>query len=133
MDDAGAVLDVGLSVLDRQILDRDGAMAGKVDDLELAFPQEGSGPPYVTAILSGPGALGRRLGGRLGAWLESVHSRLHPLEQPGPARVPFSVVKRVNDHVELVVSHETLDSNRLERWVREFIIGRIPGAHRAVE
>jgi hypothetical protein len=133
MKDAGAVLDVGLSVLDRQIIDKDGLMAGKVDDLELVFPEEGNGPPYVSAILSGPGALGRRLGGRLGAWLESVHSRLHPVEQPGPARVPFTVVKQVNNHIELVVSRESLDSNRLERWVREFIVGRIPGAHHAAE
>jgi hypothetical protein len=133
MTDGGAVIDVGLDMLDRQILDKDGLMAGKVDDLELVFPEEGDGPPYVTAILSGPGALGRRVGGGLGSWLESVHVRLHPEEQPGPARVPFSIVKRVNNHVELSVSRETLESNRLERWVRDSFIGRIPGAHHAAE
>ena len=131
--DAGRVLDVGLRVLDRQILDKDGLMAGKVDDLELRFPEEGSGSPYVVAILSGPGALARRLGGRLGAWVESVHMRLHVAESPGPARIPFSVVKRINNHVELTVERELLESNLLEEWVAEHTVGRIPGADRATE
>jgi sporulation protein YlmC with PRC-barrel domain len=131
--DAAKVMHAGLELLDRQILDKDGLMAGKVDDLELVFPEEGKGAPYVVSILSGPGALGRRIGGRLGSWLESVHIRLHPEEQPGPARVPFAVVKRVNNHVELTVSRETLDSNRLERWVRDNIIRPIPGAEHAAE
>jgi hypothetical protein len=129
----GNVMHAGLEVLDRQILDKDGLMAGKVDDLELVFPEGGNGAPYVVAILSGPGALGRRIGGRLGSWLESVHIRLHPEEQPGPASVPFSIVKRVNSHVELTVSRERLDSNRLERWVRDNIIRPIPGAEHAAE
>ena len=133
MTDGGRIVDVGVSLLDRQILDKDGRMAGKVDDLELAFPHGGDGPPYVVAILSGPGALARRIGGRLGAWLESVHMRLHPKERPGPARLPFSTVKRMTNHVELTVERDTLDSDRMERWVRDHIIGKIPGANRATE
>jgi sporulation protein YlmC with PRC-barrel domain len=121
------VIDAGLNLLDRQIIDKDGMMAGNVDDLELTFPSDG-GPPVVTGILAGPGALARRLGRRSGAWLESVHSRLHPAEQPGPARIAFGVVKRVADHVEVVVSRSELDVSRFEQWVREKIIAKIPGA-----
>ncbi|MFY9586655.1 MAG: hypothetical protein WAT66_04275 [Actinomycetota bacterium] len=122
------MVDAGLMLLDRQIVDKDGLMAGNVDDLELTFPDEGTGPPMVTAIHAGPGALARRIGGRLGAWIESVHARLHPSEKPGPARIPFGVVKRFDNHVELTVSIEDLEVGRLERWVRERIIDRIPGA-----
>ena len=53
-----------LDLLDRQIVDDESMMAGKVDDLE--FEQSNEGYLYVTAILSGLGALGPRLGGRLG-------------------------------------------------------------------
>ena len=71
-------IDAALNLLDRQIVDKDGRMAGTVDDLELT--EEPNGAPYVTAILAGPGALSRQLGGRVGRWLESVHERLHPAE-----------------------------------------------------
>jgi hypothetical protein len=60
---SGRVLEAGLHLLDRQLVDADGRLAGKVDDLELEFP-EGGGPPVVTAILAGPGALSRRSGSR---------------------------------------------------------------------
>lgn len=125
---SGRLVDAGLMLLDRQIVDKDGKMAGNVDDLELTFPEEGTGPPIVTAIYAGPGALARRIGGRLGEWIESVHTRLHPNEQPGPARIPFGVVKRFDNHVELAVSKDDLDVSMFERWVRERIIDRIPGA-----
>lgn len=128
----GRVVLVGLELLDRQIVDRDGKLAGKVDDLELSFPESG-GAPYVTAILSGPGALSRRLGGRLGRWIESVHARLHPHAEPTPARLSFGVVKRIEDHVELSVGRDGLESMRLEDWVRQNIIGKIPGATHASE
>jgi len=129
----GRVIDVGLEVLDRQIVDSDGRLAGKVDDLELAFPEDNAGAPYVVAIISGPGALARRLGGRLGAWIEGTHSRLHDERPPRPARVPFSVVKAINNHVEVSVARDTLESDRLERWARDHVIGRIPGAKHAAE
>ena len=48
----------GLELLDRQLVDPDGGKAGKVDDLRLELRDEG--PPIVTEILAGPGALARR-------------------------------------------------------------------------
>jgi hypothetical protein len=125
---AGRMVDAGLMLLDRQIVDKDGKMAGNVDDLELTFPESGSGPPIVTAIYAGPGALARRIGGRLGEWIESVFKRLHPSEHPGPARIAFGVVKRFDNHVEVTVSKEDLDVSLLEDWVRERVIDKIPGA-----
>src|SRR4029450_8950181 len=56
---SGRILEAGLHLLDRQLIDADGRLAGKVDDLELEFP-EGGGPPVVTAILVGPGGSPRR-------------------------------------------------------------------------
>ena len=123
----GRLLAAGLELLDLQMIDVDGMMAGNVDDLQLTFPEEG-GPPFVSRILAGPGALAGRLGGRVGRWLESVHRRLHPKEHAGPATVPFGVVKNIGNHVELTVSRSTLEVSRFEDWVRDRIISRIPGA-----
>jgi len=131
-DAAGRTLYAGLELLDRQILDSDGMLAGKVDDLDLEVPEEG-GLPSVTAILSGPGALASQLGGRLGRWLASVHRRLHPFEEPGPARISFGVVKRVDEHVELAIARDELESNRAEEWARDVVISKIPGARHAPE
>jgi sporulation protein YlmC with PRC-barrel domain len=128
----GRVVLAGLDLLDRQIVDRDGMLAGKVDDLELSFPED-AGAPYVTAILSGPGALARRLGGRLGRWIGSVHARLHPHAEPTPARISFGVVKRIEDHIELTIGRDGLESMHLEDWVSDHIIGKIPGARHASE
>jgi hypothetical protein len=124
---AGRVLEAGLHLLDRQLIDKNGRLAGKVDDLELEVP-EGGGPPQVTAILAGPGALSRRVGGRLGAWLEAVANRLREGDDRRPARVSFAVVKRVDNAVHLSVAKAELETNRLEAWTRDHIIGHLPGA-----
>jgi sporulation protein YlmC with PRC-barrel domain len=123
----GRILAAGLELLDLQMIDVDGMMAGKVDDLELTFPEEG-GAPFVSAVLAGPGALAARIGGRLGLWVESVHRRLHPLERPGPARVPFGVVTTLGNHVGLSVPRSELEVSRFEDWVRDRIISKIAGA-----
>ena len=127
---SGRVLEAGLHLLDRQLIDSDGRLAGKVDDLELEVP-EGGGPPVVTAILAGPGALSRRIGGRPGAWLEAVANRLRGDQRP--ARVPFGVVKRIESAVDLSVAKAELETDRLEAWTRDHLIGRIPGAGDAPE
>lgn len=125
----GEIIDAGLSLLDHQIVDCDGKMAGNVDDLELTLSEDG-GPPICTAILSGPGALGNRVGGKLGRWIESVHQRLHHLTEPGPSRISFGVVKRIGPAIELSVPKRDLDISTFEDWVRDRIIAKIPGSRR---
>lgn len=124
----GRTLDAGLHLLDRQLLDCDQRMVGKVDDLELTRSDDPDGLPVLSAILAGPGALAGRLGGRLGAWVASVHDRLHPETAPGPTRVPFGVVKHITQAVQLSVAKEELGISGFEDWVREHLIVRIPGS-----
>jgi sporulation protein YlmC with PRC-barrel domain len=129
---AGRTLEAALQLLDRQLVDADGRLAGKVDDLELTFP-DGGGPPLVTAILAGPGALSRRVGGRFGAWLEAVANRLRDGDDRRPARVPFSAVTEIDSAIRLRVAKAELETNRLEAWTRDHLIGRLPGAGDAPE
>jgi len=89
---------VGLHLLDHQILDAEGGMAGNVDDLEL---DERDGELVVTALLSGAAALAERVEGRLGRWLESIESRL--AESSTPSRIDFSLVASVDSTVLLVL------------------------------
>jgi sporulation protein YlmC with PRC-barrel domain len=121
----GRRLSAGLELLDRQLVDPDGMMAGKVDDLQLEL--RAGEPPVVTDILAGPGALARRIGGRLGVWMASVDARLKG-GSADPARISFGVVATIDDHVTIIVSREEVGSFAFEAWVRDHVISKIPGS-----
>jgi sporulation protein YlmC with PRC-barrel domain len=133
MQATGRVLDAGLKLLDRQLIDSEGMLAGKVDDLELTPSEDDPHVLYATAILAGPGALAGRLGGRLGHLLERVSNRLRDTADDRPARVPFGVVKRIGSSVDLWVPKEHLETDRLEQWTRATIIAKLPGAGDAAQ
>lgn len=115
-------------LLDRQIIDVDGEALGKIDDLELTEPSDG-GAPVLTALLSGPTALGPRIGGRLGRWWAAVGRRLRPTDEEYPNRIPIDDVDCVDrTQVRLSVSRDWLDADRFRDWTRDHIVGRIPGA-----
>ncbi|MFD2796155.1 hypothetical protein ACFS27_21520 [Promicromonospora vindobonensis] len=118
---AGRVLDVRLHLLDRQVLDVDDTPVCTLDDLELDAvagteedgPVDGSVPLVITALLTGP-VLGTRVfGGRPPA------SRWH--------RLSWSHVTDIGSAVHLGVSGSRFDATWLDRWVRNHIVGRIPG------
>jgi sporulation protein YlmC with PRC-barrel domain len=91
-------IDVGLGLLDHQLVDSEGRRCGKVDDLELEGVREGK--PVVTAIV-----VGRR---------RHVH-------------VPWERVEKVDSAVHLKGSARELrlgrGDDRLRRWLEW-----VPGA-----
>ena len=112
-------IDAHLHLLDRQVLDAQGVPIAVVDDLELSdvpvgeeIPP-GTPPPIITALLSGPVLGARIFGGR------PPRSRSHGM--PWISIVDIGVV------IKLAISGETTDLTWTERWVRDRIIGRIPG------
>jgi len=114
---AGRVLDARLHLLDRQLLDVDDVPITTVDDLEIlgldGDPDPTGGPAVLANLLTGP-VLGTRIfGGR------PPSSRLE--------RIPWSHVADVATAVHLGVPGDRLDVSWTERWVRDHIIGRIPG------
>ena len=128
----GRVLDAGLHLLDRQVVDPDGKMVCNVDDLELTVPEDG-GAPYVSAILAGPAALAPRVGGLIGRWILAVQQRLHPSEDPAPARIDFGVVDRVESHVRISLPREQTSANAFEAWCRDNVVAKLPGSAHAGE
>jgi len=119
---AGRVLDARLHLLDRQVLDADGVPVATVDDVELAGAEVGEPvdpdhPPVVAALLSGSVLLTRIFGGRppRHRWV----------------RTPWSDVSEIGVVVSLAVRGENLDATWTERWVRDRIVGRIPGGRHA--
>jgi sporulation protein YlmC with PRC-barrel domain len=122
-------LDLGFHVLDRQVVDRDGRLVCKVDDLELDLDEQGS--PYVTSILVGTRALGPRLHGRLGRWITAIGERL--ATEPGPLRIDWSHVSDVGSHVEVLRTVAQLDVDPLEDWADDRVVSRIPGSRHESE
>ncbi|MTD53368.1 PRC-barrel domain-containing protein [Amycolatopsis pithecellobii] len=105
-------------LLDRQIVDIDGRMIGKVDDVELE--PTGDGHYRVVALLTGGRVLAERVGGLLGRFLR--------WPRPGSLRITCDHVLEVGNHVTLSLHAEVLDLPPLESWLRRHVIGRIPGA-----
>jgi hypothetical protein len=112
-------VDIGLAVLDHQLLDREERRCGNVDDLEIeGGPGEAA---RVVAILSGPdvwrsrsrclGALAARIGGG------------------GRVRIPWEEVAEVKSHVRLKKTAAEYGLGRGDDRVRSWI-ARIPGADR---
>jgi hypothetical protein len=112
-------LDLGLSVLDRQLLDSEDRRCGNVDDLAL---EGGPGEALeVVAILSGPGFMRNRAPviGRLASWIGRGHR----------ARIPWEEVAEVGAHVKLRKRAQEYGLGRGDDRLKPFI-EKIPGSDR---
>jgi sporulation protein YlmC with PRC-barrel domain len=112
-------LDIGLHVLDHQILDKDGRRCGNVDDLAI---EGGPGEkPEVVALLVGPGYWGQRAGwlGRLAGWIGGGSK----------VRVEWSEVAKVDSAVHLRSDATKLGLGRGDDRLRPYV-AKIPGAGR---
>jgi sporulation protein YlmC with PRC-barrel domain len=125
-------LHAALELLDRQLVDRDGRLVGKVDDLELTDPGERLEQPQVTAILTGPDALAGRLHTRLGRWLQQLSLRLLAPAPQGPSRVPFQQVEAIGSSIRLRVAADQLGTGGGQGWAGQ-LIGKLPGAGHAAQ
>jgi hypothetical protein len=112
-------INVGLHLVDRQLLDSEDRRCGNVDDLAL---EGGPGEKLeVVAIFSGPGVWRSRAGliGRFAAWIGGG----------SVVRIPWEEVANVSAHVKLCRRAEELGLGRGDDRLRPFI-QRIPGADR---
>jgi len=112
-------LDIGLKVLDHQLLDKNGRRCGNVDDLAI---EGGPGEvPRVVALLVGPGYWGQRAGwiGRLAGWIGGGSK----------VRVEWSEVTKIDSAVHLRNDATKLGLGRGDDRLRPYV-EKIPGAGR---
>jgi hypothetical protein len=119
-------LDAQQQLLDRQIRDKDGFLVGKVDDVELAELPDGR--LAVTALLTGPGALGPRIGGTVGALSTRVWTRLTGKPPGSTNRIEITDVADLGTVVTLAIGRETAGVDGFEVWARTRVIDAIPGS-----
>jgi sporulation protein YlmC with PRC-barrel domain len=103
-------IDLGLSLLDHQLIDSEGRRCGKVDDLDLGSLREDL--PAVQAILSGPPAWRNR--GRLGRLMARVIGGQ-------VVHIPWDEVEKVEAAVHLKRPAHELCLARAEDRVRPLI------------
>jgi sporulation protein YlmC with PRC-barrel domain len=101
-------LDGVLHLLDRQVVDVDGRMVCKVDDVELTEWEDGT--LAMTGLLMGGAALVPRLGGGLGRALERkwVELGIERAYRDLPGRIDLADVEELTSGVRLQVSREGL-------------------------
>lgn len=110
-------IDLGLNVLDHQLLDSEERRCGKADDLAL------EGNPgeklELVAILCGPSVWRARAGwlGRLASWIGGG----------GRVRVPWEAVEDVRSHILLRKTAEELGLGKGDDSLRPYI-SKIPGS-----
>lgn len=112
-------------VLDSQLLARRGLKMGKVDGIVLEL-REGAAP-RVAAIETGLVPLSRRLGPGLARRVERlIVDRGLPVNPD--LRIPWAQVRREGIEIRVGIDAETSPAYVCERWLRDRVIGRIPGA-----
>ncbi|KRC59677.1 MULTISPECIES: hypothetical protein [unclassified Nocardioides] len=99
----GPAYDAALHLLDRQVVDSEGRMVCKVDDLELTVGDGGELVP--TGLLVGLPALLPRFGRRIGAELTRTHARIFEAQahRTSPDVVDIDLVEEVDSEVRLSV------------------------------
>jgi hypothetical protein len=115
-----------IALLDKQIVDCDRLPIGRVDDAELAFPDDG-GPPRIEALLVGAEPLGDRVGGGAGRLMAAGAARLRGRANEPPSIDPRLVEKREPMVTLRVPFTELPQVAALERWLAERL-QRAPGA-----
>jgi hypothetical protein len=109
-------IDIGLGILDHQLVDADERRCGKVDDLELEGLAEGS-PRVVAIVVGGSGWRGRGRLGRLTARLAGGRAVM----------VPWSEVRSIDSAVHLSKPAADLGLGRGDKRARR-LVERIPGS-----
>ena len=107
-------------IVDNQLVGSDGERVTKVAGVE-AEPREG-GRPVVRALLVGPESLARRVGPRVGqliGWITGGKMEV---------RIPWEHVADTGPDVDLDIPASATEATYAEDWVRQKIIGRIPGS-----
>ena len=110
-------IDIGLGILDHQLVDSEGRRCGKVDDLELEGVGGEGAPRVTTIVVGGTGWRGRGRLGRLTARLAGGRAVM----------VPWEKVTNIDSAVRLAGTAKELGLGRGDDRARP-LVERIPGS-----
>ncbi|TGQ29409.1 hypothetical protein [Mesorhizobium sp. M00.F.Ca.ET.216.01.1.1] len=119
-------MDLVRDILDKQVVDRKKVKIGKVDGL-VAELRPGK-PPRVVAIELGSITLARRLGARPGRWMAGLATRLGGKRHSEPHRIAWNKIHDIGIDIEFDIDVRETAIFDWQNWLRDHIVGRIPGA-----
>ncbi|AZO36819.1 hypothetical protein EOA27_03425 [Mesorhizobium sp. M2A.F.Ca.ET.037.01.1.1] len=113
-------------ILDKQVVDREQVKIGKVDSIvaELTPGKQ----PSVSAVELGSIALARRLGSAPARWTAKLAARLSGKQQARPHRIAWDKVRDIGVDLEFEIDVRRTRIFAWQDWLREHVVGRIPGA-----
>jgi sporulation protein YlmC with PRC-barrel domain len=118
-------MNVGQALLDQQVSDRNGEQMGKVDSVIIELRQ--GMQPRLAGLVIGGGTAARRVHRGFARWLVRWRHRWGP-KNDQPLEVPWSKVLKIGVDVKVDLDAEQTPAMAWEHWIRQHIIGRIPGA-----
>jgi sporulation protein YlmC with PRC-barrel domain len=110
-------------ILDKQLVDCNGRNMGKVDGIVVNL-REGK-PPRIAYLEVGSITLSCRISRKLSGWVQKCYSFC---PAAGAFRIPFSKVRDISVDLRVDLEADKTDALAVERWWKEKIIKRIPGA-----
>ncbi|MER8513432.1 MULTISPECIES: hypothetical protein [unclassified Mesorhizobium] len=113
-------------LLDKQVFDRRRVKIGKVDGV-VAELRRGK-PPRIVAIELGSITLARRLGARPGEWMAQLATRVGGKRHAEPHRIAWKKVQDNGLDIECDIEVGETSIFAWQDWLRDHVIGRIPGA-----
>ncbi|MER8508044.1 hypothetical protein [Mesorhizobium sp. M0220] len=119
-------MDLLRDILDKQVVDREQVKIGKVDGL-VAELRPGK-PPKIIAVELGSITLARRLGERPGRWMARLAARLGGRRHAEPHRIAWNKVRDIGVDIEFDIDVRETAIFDWQNWLRDHVIGRIPGA-----
>ena len=119
-------LEIVRDLLDKQLIDREETKMGRADGIVLAI--EGDGQPRIDRLELGFVVLARRMHPKVERWLESLRKRWS-VRKSARQIVPWSkVIDITPNHIQLDVRALETPAFDWERWLRDHIVKKIPGA-----
>jgi sporulation protein YlmC with PRC-barrel domain len=111
--------------LDKQVVDKNGRKVGRVDGLVIHVSP--GHQPKVAYIELGSVTQAARLHARLGRWALAI-ARRWGRAKSNPYRIPWARIGAIGENVEIALSAEATPGFAWERWLRQHVVRRIPGA-----
>ena len=112
-------------VLDLLVVDRDGEPIGRVNGMVMTW--DPNAPPRVAYLELGGVTLARRLPPPFRSAMLWLARRLSARTRD-PYRVPVERIVHIGRHIEVDLDATRSPARATEHWVRDHIIGRIPGS-----
>jgi Fe2+ transport system protein FeoA len=114
-------------VLDKQIEDKKNVKIGKVDGIIIALRKGRA--PRVIALELGTATVATRISRGLGRLVERLEEKLG-ITKGERVRILFEHVTRTGIDVEVDIDGKHTGALKWEDWLRDHVIGPIPGSRR---